>query len=207
MSGTSTPKDLASRIAEQERINRERREKEHEADFESFRKTSKQHMSAVLDGMSAGMEEIRQAADSLVRDMRKVLRRRWLPALLTGFFLSTGIFGGSWGLMQYLSSRIQGQMVLVEENGRTISSQEAELRKQRQALNGNAALIRDQESAIRENLKRLGMQNFITMELQIGVSPQGRYYLTAPGSLHFERNRELTNDGRRVWLINKWVDR
>ena len=206
MSGTSTPKDLASRIAEQERINRERREKEHEADFESFRKTSKQHMTAVLDGMSAGMEEIRQAADSLVRDMKTVLRRRWLPALLTGLFLSTGIFGGSWGLMQYLSSRIQGQMILMQENGRTISSQEAELRKQRQALNGNDALIRDQESAIRENLKSLGMQDFIMMELKFGVSPQGRYYLTAPGSMNFERRWNLTNDGRRIWMINRWVD-
>ena len=164
-------------------------------------------MTAALDGTAAGTEEIRRLTASQVRDMKRILRRRWLPALLTGLFLSIGIFGGSWGLTQYLSSRILDQLVLMEENRRTISNQEAEIRKQQQTLNGNAALIRGQENAVRENGKRLAMQDFITMELKFGVTPEGRYYLTAPGSMKFEQDWNPMKNGRRVWLINRWIDR
>src|SRR6056297_3549765 len=80
---------------------------------------------SISDELSSIREHLESETDRLNREylkLKMVLTRAWIKPLLTGLGIFLGIFAGSWGLMQYLSSSVTSSMeekALVESQIKT----------------------------------------------------------------------------------------
>jgi len=68
---------------------------------------------SISDELSSIRENLESETDRLNREYRRlkiVLTRAWIKPLVIGLGIFLGIFAGSWGLMQYLSSSVTSSM-------------------------------------------------------------------------------------------------
>ena len=68
---------------------------------------------SISDELNSIRKNLESETDRLNREYRKlkiVLTRAWIKPLVIGLGIFLGIFAGSWGLMQYLSSSVTSSM-------------------------------------------------------------------------------------------------
>ena len=123
---TSTANDLTERL--RRRLESERREIEEltASELEKLGENSRRVARNALRTIERDTEE----ATGL---MRALLLKAWVRPLVVGLSLWLGIFGGSWGTMHWLWTRIQARIetaalldVDIEEAGRTLAQLETD---------------------------------------------------------------------------------
>ena len=103
MSRTSNPNDLSARV--RNRMAADRRQIEEAAASEQ--RQLGENLRAVANG---ALRTIESDMAATVARMRVMLLNAWLRPLVVGLSLFLAFSGGSWGLMHWLSTRIQGQI-------------------------------------------------------------------------------------------------
>ena len=121
MGRTSNPNDLNDRV--RNRLAADRRQ------FEEMAASELRQLGENLRAVAN--DELRTTeADTAVRvaRVRVMLLNAWLRPLVVGLIVFVGISGGSWGLMHWLSVRIQSQIetlaaltVRIDEGGETLA--------------------------------------------------------------------------------------
>ena len=71
--------------------------------------------------------QIHAALEKGLARTQSLLLRAWLRPLMVGIVISLGIFGASWGLMQWLSSRVQNLLETQETLQLGIAQQQRDL--------------------------------------------------------------------------------
>ena len=120
MSRTSNPNDLTARL--RSRLATERRQFEETAASE-LRQLG-ENLRAVANGALRTIESDTEASVARVRVM---LLNAWLRPLVVGLSLFLAFSGGSWGLMHWLSTRVQSRI-------ETLATLEVEIEWARETL-------------------------------------------------------------------------
>ena len=151
---TSSGSDWRSRIRQQDETAKQQIEEVTRRELKSFGEQLRHIVdselrtieSATADMRGRVLQELSEfetaAATKLAEDQRGfeaattsmtakavgLLLRRWAGSVATGLMICLGIFGGSWGLTQWLSAEIRNELQLREslrrENGRLLLTQD-----------------------------------------------------------------------------------
>jgi len=144
MSGTSKPSSLSGRLGQ--KLERDRREIERvtERELRRLGENLQGTASAVLSNIESSMrrqaEEVRaglrrpwRGIEQEAETLGKHLRRRWLIPLAWGLSLSVSIPIGLWGVLWWLSEKVETQLyesadleVRISEQTRTLERLERE---------------------------------------------------------------------------------
>ena len=128
MSETSSPQTLSERLRQKLEADRQAVENLTRQELEKLASDLRKACASALSSTEAAIDKTTQDAlsrlgtrsDRLSATMSEIERRvkttttlairNWIKLLVTGLSLFLGVSLGSWGLMQFLTSRIQGQI-------------------------------------------------------------------------------------------------
>ena len=117
---TSNANDIRDRIRRRMEAERQKMDAIDERKLQDYGERWDAIVNARLPIIDAAMEKVNGR-------MHGLLRRAWLRPLVIGLSLFLGIYGGSWGLLQWQSSRVQRLLETQETYRRGIAQEQRAL--------------------------------------------------------------------------------
>lgn len=147
MSETSSPQTLSERLRQKLEADRQAVENLTRQELEKLASNLRKACASALSSTEAAIDKTTQDAllrlgarsDRLIATMSEIEQRakttttlaiqNWIKLLVTGLSLFLGVSLGSWGLMQFLTSRIQGQIETSTALAAEIEAQQGTLKQ------------------------------------------------------------------------------